>query len=332
MLALGNLSPGLLGVSPAGSLGGSENEGLVEEGAILNGFPEASLNLAWVGFDDAGGGVFPQAPGEYIVELSTVEGDAVLGVSGPLTIQAQEARRGILHYTVEDGDSPALIAARFGITTNTVLWANTLRDGDLIQPGQDLLILPVSGVKHETKKGDTVEALAKRYRGEAPVILAFNDLKEGEELVEGIVLIIPDGELPAPPKPKIVPRVASQYANLPAATGYFIYPTTGRNWGRIHGSNGVDVANACGTPIYAAAAGLVSVADPQGWNGGLGKYLKISHPNGTETLYAHSSRLLTQAGAYVGQGEVIALMGTTGRSTGCHLHFEVHGARNPLVR
>ena len=109
-------------------------------------------------------------------------------------------------------------------------------------------------------------------------------------------------------------------------------PAIGFNWGRIHGRNGVDVANSCGTPIYAAADGSVTSAKTSGWNGGFGKFLKILHSNGTETLYAHVSRLLVAAGEYVTKGQQIAVMGSTGRSTGCHLHFEVHGAKNPLAK
>jgi murein DD-endopeptidase MepM/ murein hydrolase activator NlpD len=94
----------------------------------------------------------------------------------------------------------------------------------------------------------------------------------------------------------------------------------------------VDIANSCGTPIYAAAEGTVAISDAVGYNGGFGKYIKLVHPNGTETLYAHNTKLLVSAGEYDQRGQMIALMGSTGRSTGCHLHFEVHGARNPLSK
>ena len=100
---------------------------------------------------------------------------------------------------------------------------------------------------------------------------------------------------------------------------------------RIHGQNGVDVASACGTPIYAAAAGAVILSDGIGWNFGYGKYIMIRHSNGVVTVYGHASRLLVNQGDYADQGQLIALMGTTGRSTGCHLHFEVRGAKNPMA-
>lgn len=118
-------------------------------------------------------------------------------------------------------------------------------------------------------------------------------------------------------------------------TGYFKMPTTGWNWGRLHNQNAVDVANNCGTPIYAAAEGLITESASDGWNSGYGKYIKIKHPNNTETLYSHNNENVILAGQYVEQGDLIAYMGNTGNThgpTGCHLHFEVRGAKNPLAK
>jgi len=111
-----------------------------------------------------------------------------------------------------------------------------------------------------------------------------------------------------------------------------LIPTTGRISQGIHGRNGMDMANSCGTPIYASAGGIAAIVDGAGYNGGYGYYIKLIHPNGTETLYAHASKLLISQGQTVQKGQRIALIGTTGRSTGCHLHFEVHGAKNPLAK
>ena len=112
-------------------------------------------------------------------------------------------------------------------------------------------------------------------------------------------------------------------------------PTTGWNWGELHAQNAVDIANSCGTPIYAAAQGLIIEALEQGWNFGYGSYITIEHPNGAKTRYAHLSKLIAAAGSYIEQGDLIALIGNTGNThgpTGCHLHFEVLGAKNPLAR
>lgn len=234
-------------------------------------------------------------------------------------------------YVVQNGDSPFSIAVKFSINTETVLWANNLGEFDYIKPGQQLLILPINGVRVKIAAKDTVASLAKKYKGKEAEVRAFNNLYDDAKLVAGNFIIIPDGEIVAPAKtsPKVT---APKYAkNAPAASNWLIIPTSGKDWGRLHGGNGVDVANACGTPVYAAAAGTVTLSDGIGWNFGYGKYIIIRHPNGVSTLYGHSSRLLVDVGERVEQGQLIMLMGTTGRSTGCHLHFEVRGAKNPLV-
>jgi murein DD-endopeptidase MepM/ murein hydrolase activator NlpD len=111
--------------------------------------------------------------------------------------------------------------------------------------------------------------------------------------------------------------------------GYFIDPVPGYRLSQgIHDNNAVDLAIGKGTPIHAAAAGTVLLAR-NGYNGGFGNVVIIDHPNGTETVYAHQSKLATKTGAEVYQGQVIGYVGSTGHSTGPHLHFEVHGAQNP---
>lgn len=234
-------------------------------------------------------------------------------------------------YIVQEGDSPFSIAIKFGINTDTVLAANNLRDGDYIKPGQSLLILPINGVRVKVAAKETIASIAKKYKGKEDEIKAFNGIYEDSKLVVGNFIIIPDGEMPSAVvvKPKVT---APKYSSAtPASGNWLIMPTTGKDWGRLHGNNAVDVANACGTPIYAAAAGTVTLSDGIGWNFGYGKYIMIKHNNGVVTVYGHGSQLLVEQGQQVDQGQLIMLMGSTGRSTGCHLHFEVRGAKNPLV-
>lgn len=236
-------------------------------------------------------------------------------------------------YTVMQGDSPSSIAVKFGINADTVLAANNLRENDLIKPGQQLLILPINGVRVKINGKDTIASLAKKYQGKEDEIKTFNGIYEDDKLMIGDFIIIPDGEMPTPLPPAKSKINAPKYANVvPSAGNWLIAPTSGRDWGRIHGQNGVDIANACGTPIYAAAAGTVTLADSVGWNYGYGKYIILRHPNGVVTVYGHTSKILVNQGQQVGQGQLIALMGTTGRSTGCHLHFEVRGAKNPMTK
>jgi LysM repeat protein len=266
-------------------------------------------------------------------DLMVVENNSLISSTNPSgTAMFSGFRSEILKYVVKQGDNPEKIAISFDINTDTLLAANGLNDNSIIKPGQELTILPINGVRVQVGKKDTLDAIAKKYKGDKMEIIAFNDLTLDEKINVGDWLIIPDGELP--PAPKAAPRYTTptnKYANSTIPAGWLIIPTVGHDWGKIHASNGVDIAAACGTPVYAAAAGTVILSDGVGYNGGYGKYIKIQHPNGVITLYGHSSKLLVDAGEKVDQGQLIMLMGTTGRSTGCHLHFEVRGASNPLA-
>lgn len=240
-------------------------------------------------------------------------------------------RNQIIEYTVQPGDTLSQVANDFGISVNSLIWANNLKDSDYLSSGQELKIPPVSGVIHIVKNQDTVQSIAKKYSASEEKIIEFNGLPRDGSLKLSQEIIVPDGKI----------QIAGQYvaynsnirfARLPNLGSFFFLPTQGYNWGRIHGRNGIDVANLCGTPIYAAADGSIIASFENGWNGGAGKYIKISHGNEIYTLYAHLSRLLISSGQTVSKGQIIGLMGSTGRSTGCHLHFEVHGAKNPFAR
>jgi murein DD-endopeptidase MepM/ murein hydrolase activator NlpD len=112
----------------------------------------------------------------------------------------------------------------------------------------------------------------------------------------------------------------------------FILPTEGLNWGILHPKNAVDIAASCGNNVLAASDGLVIDLGKNGWNSGYGKYIKIEHLNNVKTLYAHLSSLNVSLGDYVKQGQKIGEVGQTGEATGCHLHFEVLGEKNPFIK
>ncbi len=223
-------------------------------------------------------------------------------------------------YEVREGDTLSEIAEMFGVSVNTIRWAN---DITTLHEGQIITILPVSGVKYTVKKGDTVESIAKIYKADASEIRSFNDL--GASLAVGQSIIIPDAEAPG------VKTTSSGSSGSVNIAGYFIRPIKGgvRSQG-IHGHNGVDLASYAGAPVYASAGGEVIISRVSGWNGGYGNYVVIKHPNGTQTLYAHLNSVSAGAGTSVSQGDQIGTMGSTGKSTGTHLHFEVRGARNPF--
>ncbi|MEK7514253.1 MAG: LysM peptidoglycan-binding domain-containing M23 family metallopeptidase, partial [Patescibacteria group bacterium] len=206
------------------------------------------------------------------------------------------------------------------------------RRGTPLREGHVLVILPVSGVRHTVKKGDTVASIAKLYKGDASEILQYNDLSSGQVLAVGEIVIVPDGEIAAPSRSSSSSSIAvgTRVTLYPNYDGYYVRPVQGRKTQGIHGYNGVDIAAPRGNPIVAAANGVVIVSREGGWNGGYGNYIVISHNNGTQTLYSHNLRNAVSVGDIVEQGQVIGFVGTTGRSTGNHVHFEVRGAKNPF--
>lgn len=260
--------------------------------------------------------------------------DGVLVSTGPVgsdVIAARGTKRDDVRvYTVREGDSLSLIAEMFGVTTNTILWANDLKRASDIKPGQVLVILPVAGVQHIVKKGDTLSTIVEKYDGDMKEMLSYNNLSEDSELSVGQTIIIPGGTLRSVQAKAASAKPVTIAGTISGGSG-FINPVPGaiRTQG-IHGHNGIDLAAAYGTPIRAAAAGEVVESKSSGWNGGYGQYVKIKHSNGTYTVYAHLMRNDVGVGEWVAQGQLVGGMGSTGKSTGNHLHFEVYGAKNPF--
>lgn len=283
----------------------------------------------------ANGQEFGRGGPETINEISPIQ-ESSIEAFNPANEQyldeMSNKRSSVVEYEVQTGDTLSFIASDYGVSINSIIWANKLSASAVISPGQILKIPPITGVIHEVKKGDSIQSLAQKYGAKAEEIIEFNVLPKDGNLQIGKQIVIPDGKIGTTSVASTATSTTKRFSYLPDLGSFFKIPAGGFNWGQIHGRNGVDVANSCGTPIYAAADGQVSVVDITGWNGGFGKYLKIFHPNDTETLYAHTSKILVEQGQNVTKGEQIALMGTTGRSTGCHLHFEVHGAKNPLSK
>lgn len=275
------------------------------------------------------------------------QANILTSVNAPEGYTTEENTRLVREYLVGEGDTLESIAEKFGISQETVAIENGIQTADDVKEGMTLQILPTDGVKYVVKVDSDLEAIAGKYGLDLSEILTFNGVEEVNDLTTGSELVlaganVPDEEKPEmfQPKPEPAPMPQTRFASnptptnsvaIPATSGYFGYPTTGRNYGRIHSNNGVDIANSCGTPIVASADGFVNTSQ-DGWNGGYGSYIKVTHPNGTQTVYAHLSVRSLGVGDQVAKGQLIGLMGTTGRSTGCHLHFEVRGARNPLAK
>jgi murein DD-endopeptidase MepM/ murein hydrolase activator NlpD len=300
----------------------------------------------------------PTTPGDNEVYSSFGQGGPIVvdqivvaPQANPYTAIPSRERRGVITYTVQAGDTLFGIAGQFGLRPESILWANydTLEDNPhLLKPGMDLEIPPVNGIVYTVAEGDTVESIAEKYKVTPDAIYVdgyeWNQLKPGEQPFVGASLIIPGGSREF--KPWAVsyaenePQPSSSSgavvahgsigtcAPIPPGTGLvgsgsFIWPAP-KHW--VGGNNyapwhpGIDIAAKLGDPIYAADNGIVIYA---GWNNwGYGNLVVIDHGNGWQTYYAHNSEIYVGCGQNVFQGSVIAAAGSTGHSTGPHLHFE----------
>lgn len=256
-------------------------------------------------------------------QLSTASGQGVIDFRGGE----------IVEYEVRPGDTLSSIAERFNLQLDTILWANDMTEKSKIKDGQVIKVPPVDGVVHTVKRGETIYSISKKYGldGEAGaqgiVNYPFNTFTDDEVfgLAVGQSLMIPDGVMPSPIQsiPRSSTIASTPNAGAVSAAGSFVWPASGRitqSYKFYH--KAIDIASKGGGPILAADAGRVIVA---GWpdNGGYGNRVMIDHGNGFVTLYAHLSVVRVVAGQTVNRGDVLGDMGTTGRSTGVHLHFEI---------
>lgn len=255
----------------------------------------------------------------------------------PVTIVSDKPRDKTVEYEVKSGDTISSIAKEFAVSEETIQWANDLTAKSQITAGEKLRILPISGVVHKVVGGDTIFSIAKTYQANSQAIIdfPFNDIGDDFQLSTGQVIIVPDGAPPAKAKPAPTQYLAAQ--NIPSgpvsASGQFLWPAAGQlaqyfSW--YH--PGLDISNLGGGPIKASDSGKVTVA---GWPdaSGYGNRILIDHGNGYTTLYAHLSAVYVASGQSVSRGDVIGMMGSTGRSTGTHLHIEIRNngtALNPL--
>lgn len=252
-------------------------------------------------------------------------------------------RSDTINYEVKSGETVSQIAEKFGIDTDTIKWANDLSDINSVKPGDTLKILPVSGVAVTVKSGDTLDSVAKKYNASSQAILdfPFNDIPDDQTLKIGQVLIVPDGSppnTPAPSRPNRQPQYLAQGQTGPSFSapggGSFIWPTRSVGISQYFAwyHPGIDLPNPAEPPVVASDGGVVTYA---GWDStGYGNRVDIDHGNGYTTRYAHLSNIYVVDGQRVSKGESIGQMGNTGRSTGPHLHFEIHFrdiAINPLA-
>lgn len=246
----------------------------------------------------------------------------------------QTKRSAIIEYVVETGDILGSIAEKFNLNIASLLWANDLSYYSIIRPGQKLKILPTDGLVYKIKKGDALEKIAKKYQSDINDIIDFNKLVSIHDIAIGQEILLPGGIKPTVYRPT-TRSVTSVFSPTPAVDGggKLLWPTNSRRITQYYRwrHSGLDIGNKRGQPIYAAESGKVEAA---GWNrGGYGYYIIINHGGGLKTLYAHNSKLYVKKGESVSRGDIIAAIGSTGWSTGPHVHFEVriNGKRtNPL--
>jgi len=306
--------------------------------------PPVATSARHAAADVASRGGRPGLPGfEMAMAAGPLTQSSIAPTPTPPPTATPAPRTEVLTYKVQPGDNLFVIARRFELSQDTIVWANPdlESDPDYLQIGQELKIPPTDGVVHVVQAGDTLAAIAARYKVEPAAILSYapNKLHDASALTVGQQLMVPGGVRPAPPRPTAAPAASGAAAPAtisggtlmipagapdvpvpaPAQPGRFVWPTHGiitQYYGRWHGA--IDIANSQGTPIVAADAGTVAFA---GWSGGLGNAIQIDHGDGFATTYAHLYSIGVQVGQKVEKGAQIGLMGTTGHSTGPHLHL-----------
>ncbi|MEI7620536.1 MAG: M23 family metallopeptidase [Candidatus Falkowbacteria bacterium] len=277
--------------------------------------------------------------GDHVASCLTQSGEAIIkpGIipseNGEVASNSTE-RNSTVEYTVKAGDTVSTIAREFGISVNTVLWANDLTAYSFIRQGDKLKILPISGIIHKVVSGESIQKIADKYDVSKDKVILANGLASDSRLTIGQMIIIPDGKKIASatvtkPKstssyrlPSIVKDLVKPSAAKPAGNK-MQWPTVGYRITQYYSwrHTGLDIGNKVGTPLYAADSGVV---EKSGWNsGGYGYMVLINHGGGIKTRYAHASKLYVKVGDRVSKGEAVAAMGSTGRSTGPHIHFEV---------
>jgi len=246
-----------------------------------------------------------------------------------------QEKREPFYYQVKEGDTIYSLAKNFGISPETIQYANNLKKNQKLKEGEYLIILPIDGILHQVKDGDSIEKIAKYYGVNKNEILNFNQIEE--EISIGDIIVIPGAKIPSLEsleKEKKEKKLFVSSSPLP-----FICPLPPCNISQgLHWYNAVDFSNhRCGDPVLAAAGGKVIFAK-YGWNGGAGNTIKILHQNNVITVYGHLQKILVKEGENVYQGQIIGynggMPGTAGAgiSTGCHLHFSVIGAKNPFAK
>lgn len=274
-------------------------------------------------------------------QMSTIQGGtAIVKPEIASTKITERERETIVFHKVVSGDSVSTIAQTYGVSVNTILWENNLSAYSIIREGDELAILPMTGVTHKVASGDSLNKLADKYGVDKDKIAVANKMKADDGLKIGEKIIVPEGKkityTAYAPKTytgfEAIKDIVKAPSAKPVAGNKMNWPTTGSritqyfSWRHY----AIDIADKIGTPLFAADAGTVELA---GWGKGYGNQIVIDHGGGKKTRYAHLSKFNVEKGDVVTKGQTIGGMGSTGWSTGSHLHFEIiiNGKKyNPL--
>jgi len=266
--------------------------------------------------------------------------DYIFKTGATQTVISRNSRRETITYTVKEGESVASVASDFGLSVNTVRYANKLSNNSL-KVGQKLKIPAVDGVFVAIRKNDNLSTIASRYRVSVDDIVKYNKINQEDPIFSGQEILVPGVVAPKTASTSSSSRYipSSNTANLPAfnpltSNGQFVWPTSTHthfiSQGYHYRHKAIDLNRLNGWGIYASASGIVRTYTCRY---GYGLHIDINHGDGWVTRYAHLSSFNVKAGDYVQQGQLIGRMGSTGRSTGPHLHFEIRyngKPQNPL--
>ena len=224
-------------------------------------------------------------------------------------------------YRVKKGDMIGPLAESFGVTQDTLLSVNHIRNSRALQINQYLKIPPIPGILHTVRNsGETPESIAEKYEVTLAKIVDVNHLEAGASLKAGASIFVPDAKLDAVTLQEINGDIFYWPLRSFRLSSYYSWrrsPFTGTR--QFH--NGLDLAAPSGTPIYPGLGGTVIDV---GYNNTFGNYVMVAHHSGYTTLYGHMSAVLVSKGNYVSTATRLGLVGSTGLSTGPHLHFTVY--------
>jgi LysM repeat protein len=278
--------------------------------------------------------------------LASAGGSSVKRLAEPHTTRPTRPDYSVKQYTVEAKDSLFSIAEKFKLKPETILWGNPglAENPSILSIGKTINILPVDGALRVVMKGDTLEKIAKYFHGKVDEIINFpaNELDPlNPQLHEGQLIVIPGGwreqvvwALPALPQGQGRKTAGRSWSAEPGAcpgpfdgavgSGSFAWPADNHylsGWDYRSDHLGIDIAAKQGVAIYAADSGVIIFAGVS--NYGYGNLIIIDHGNGFQTAYGHLSQINVSCGQSVFQGNLIGLSGSTGNSSGAHLHFEI---------